>query len=423
MLEHMVFRPWGERPGQDLANQIESHGGEVNAYTSHDETVFHATLPAREAPFALRALATAVLDRHFDSSDYEREREVVVEEIHQYADDAAAVVGDQLLEQLFGADGYGRPILGTESDLRSMSVEGLSDFYRRHYVGRRLRLVVVGTVSPAQIFSLADELFGHLPKGRARARERNWPRSEAASTRLPRVPGTEAPVRLAWAGPAIDHDDAVALDLLAVCLGQGESSRLSVALRFRRRLALETHASYLVGARGGSFSVALTCAPEDIESSVSVARVEVERLRDEAPSDAELSRARAMLRSSLVYRKETVQGQAQAMGYYLTVAGDPGLEARYFETLDRLSRPVESRSMLWLAAFGVDSRRLPHPRGERASPSGRGCILARICGFTTLKGGRDFAFTATMRCRWPRDGSRGPVVSASSSTARQGRGA
>ena len=340
MLEHMVFRPWGPEPGDDLANEIEGSGGEVNAYTSHDETVFHATLPARGAEFALCALSRAVIARKFEASDYEREREVVVEEIHQYEDDAAAVVGDQMLGQLFGDDGYGRPILGSEASLRGMDVRALSRFYRRTYVGSRLRVVVVGTVSPAKIFALAERLFGELPAGRARKVPRRWPRNSQRTLSLPRVPGTESPVRLAWAGPAIHHEDAVALDLLSVCLGQGESSRLSVALRFRERLALDTYASYLVGARGGSLSVSVTCPPASIAGCVERVREEVERLRQEPPGAEELARARAMLRSSLIYRKETVQGQAQALGYYMTVADDPELEARYFETLDALEGPT-----------------------------------------------------------------------------------
>jgi zinc protease len=362
MLEHMVFRPWGPAEGEDLANSLEARGGEVNAYTSHDETVFHATLPADEAEVALRALSRAVLDRDFAEGDYEREREVVVEEIRQYEDDAAAVVGDSLLAQLYPNDGYGRPILGSESSLRAMSVRSLMSHYRRHYVGRRLGVVVVGTVSPKRIFKLAQELFASLPAGRARARGKRWPRPVDASLATPRVPGTDVPVRIAWAGPSIVHDDAVALDLLAVCLGQGESSRLSVALRYRESLALDAHASYLVGARGGSFNMSATCTVEQAEACVAEMRAEAQRLREEAPTEAELTRARAMLRSSLVYRKETVQGQAHALGYYLIVGGDPELETHYFECLDRLTRADLLRAARRYLDPGVEQVNVGMPR-------------------------------------------------------------
>ncbi len=334
--EHMVFRPWGPGPDENLASCIEARGGEVNAYTAYDETVYYATAAARELHFVLDALADAVLEPRFDAEAVERERGVILEEISSYEDDAGAVVADASAAQLFPAHAYGRPILGTGSELRTLDARRLRAFHRRNYVGRRLTLVVVGPVSRREVHAWARRRLGAQPAGRSAKLPRRWPRTPEGAARVVALPGVEAELRVAWSGPGLVHEDAVALDLLGVVLGQGDASRLSSTLRRSRGLAHDAHAGLMIGAQASSFVMSASASVEQAEPCLAgmlELRADLER---RPPRAAEIDAARAMLRATLVYRRETVGGQAHALGYYACVGRDSEMERDYFARLETL---------------------------------------------------------------------------------------
>lgn len=375
--EHMVFRPWGEG-GFDLASGIEALGGEVNAYTSHDETVYYASVQAAAVHDAIEILARAVFEPSFDTVAFERERDVVIEEISQYADDPGSIVSDKSAQQVFASHDYGRPILGTAQTLGSMTAADLAAFHRRTYVGRRLCLVVTGAVRRAEVHRWAKAQLGRVRSGRARPAKPRSPDLQSSTVEVLPVPGTDAELRLAWSGPALEHEDAVALDLLSVILGQGESARLSVRLRRELGVAQEAHAGFVPGVRAGTFAMACTSAPEHTDAAAS-ALIDIRReLAERPPTASEIDVARALLESSLIYRKETASGQAHALGYYLCATprrkGQPrDLERHYFEVLARLdarglARAAQKHLSLEHAHMTVG---LPSAGGRRANQAKR----------------------------------------------------
>jgi zinc protease len=114
LLEHMLFKPLEiDGTKTDIASRIEALGGDVNAFTSHDETVFHATVPLAVFAPALRALLRPIAWARPSSADLEQEAEVVLEEIKQYDDDPGARSMQDMVAGLFGEHDYARPVLGT----------------------------------------------------------------------------------------------------------------------------------------------------------------------------------------------------------------------------------------------------------------------------------------------------------------------
>lgn len=339
LLEHMVFKPFVDAKGRtrDLAGVIEALGGDVNAFTSHDETVFHATLPADAVVEAMDVMVTSVIGREFDRVSLAREQQVVLEEIRQYADDPAARSVQWMMSDLYGEHGYARPVLGEEHEVRSLTLASLRSWQRRHYRGERVLLVVAGPISIKQIEREAKRLLGGLPAG-ARSRRIARPQlPDSARVRVLRDDVQEAYLRLGWIGGTALDADGVALDVAAVALGQGESSRLAVGTRRRARLVSDAYASYLAGVASGTFMIS---AQSDAESALAAAEAllaEVETLTRLPLEADELARARALLQSSLVYRRETVQGQAHAIGYFATASGRLGAEDDYFRVLAELT--------------------------------------------------------------------------------------
>jgi zinc protease len=339
LLEHMVFKPFldARERSRDLAGVVEQFGGDVNAFTSHDETVFHATVPADAFGSVAEMMLTSVIGRRFDPELLAREQDVVVEEIRQYADDPSARSVQQMMSDLYGEHAYGRPVLGEEHEVRALTPGILQGFGRRQQRGERITLVVAGPISSKKVETLARRVLGPLESA-----QRLLPRGRPTPPDRPRIrvlreDVQEAYLRLGWMGGTVLEPDGVALDVAAVALGQGESSRLAVGVRRRARLVSDAYASYMAGVVSGTFMVSAQADPELTERAAKALLAEVEALARTPIEQVELERARAMLQSSLVYRRETVQGQAHALGYFATTCGRLDAEAEYFEILATLT--------------------------------------------------------------------------------------
>lgn len=348
MLEHMLFKP--TRAGIDLATAVEGLGGDVNAFTSHDETVFHVTVPTgREGP-ALDALMESVLRPALDASAVAIETGVVVEEILQYDDDPSARAMQSLVEALYGRHPYARPVLGTASEVRSHDAPRLRRFHRRIYAAQRTRLVVVGPVDVGAVVGRARPWLEALPRGRA------LPDGEPVLDPLagPRVRVRqaevhEAHVQVGWRGPAVPAAEACALEVASIVLGYGEACRLTERVRRGSQLVSDVVASFFPARRSSALVVSAHAEPGSVRAAVAAVLREVEALGRAPLSREELERARAVLRSDLVYRRETTTGHAHALGQNLSLAGTLEIDAIYHRVLDELTAAqVQQCCARWL---------------------------------------------------------------------------
>ncbi|MFO0636150.1 MAG: insulinase family protein [Nannocystaceae bacterium] len=334
LLEHMVFKPLvldGVR--LDIASAVEAVGGDVNAFTSHDETVFHATVPAPGFEAVLHALVRPLAHARPAAADLAQEAEVVLEEIKQYDDDPASRAMQDMTAGLYGTHGYARPVLGTAAEVAAHTTASLRGFLERNYGGDRLVLVVAGPLPAARVLRAATRVLGEFdarPPERALRRPR--PRVEP-SVVVRRDDVHEAHVAIGWQAPPWPEPDACALELAATVLGYGESSWLSRELRRRQGLVTDAHASLFAGRQASTMAVSAHAPTAKLEVAI-VAMLEQLRRMAAVPLPAdELDRARAVLRSDVVYRRETAGGIAHAIGYYLSLGGDLGLDRRYLAQL------------------------------------------------------------------------------------------
>lgn len=338
LLEHMVFKPTSWQGGAlDIASGIEALGGDVNAYTSHDETVFHATVPASAVGRALPALMAPVLQPQFAEAELRREIDVVLEEIKQYDDDLASRASQELLEQLLGEHGYARPVLGRRKEVASHDVPRLATFHREVYTADRAVLVVVGPVDPSALLDVAAPLLETMPAhGRTIAPE--IPTAlERPVVRVRSHEAHEVHLAFGWVAPALPDPHACALDVASVILGYGEASRLAVGARRRSQVVTDAQAHFYASRWGSSLLISANTPATRAREAVDAIWAEVQRLRTTLVDEVELERARAMLQADVIYRRETVQGQAHALGYQLSLGGDLYSEARYFEALQELT--------------------------------------------------------------------------------------
>jgi zinc protease len=342
VFEHMLFKGTKRRGVGQIAREVEGSGGEINAWTSHDETVYHLVLASRFFDAGLDILADTLQNASFDPAEFDRERHVVLEEIKQGLDDPERQAGQGLFRAAFDQHPYGRPIIGTEATVGRLRREDLIAFFSKCYVASNLTLVVVGDFDSASARQKITKAFASLPEGvpapaRPEQAEQSQLRVVAAARDV-----KETQLLLGFRTPAINHADVPALDLLAVTLGQGDSSRLNLEVVRNRQLVTNTSA-YLFSARDpGLMVVAASLPPGRVDEAVRAMLDEILRLSREEMAQEELAKARTILESDRVYDRETVQGHARKLGFFAAIAGDVNFEDRYLAGLQKLT-PADLR--------------------------------------------------------------------------------
>jgi zinc protease len=335
VFEHMLFKGTKKRGVGQIAREVESCGGEINAWTSHDETVYHLVLASRFFDTGLDILADTLMNSSFDAAELERERNVVLEEIKQGIDDPERQAGQGLFQTVFDAHPYGRPIIGTEATVRKLRRDDILAFFAKHYVARNVTLVVVGDFDAGAARGRIDKAFAAMPEGNTVGPRPVQPEQTSLRVQGARRDVKEAELLFGFRTPAIGDSDIPTLDLLAVLLGQGESSRLNLEVVRNRQFATNTSA-YLFSARDpGALVVSVALPPGRIEDAARATVEETLRLSLEEVGPEELAKAKTILESDRVYDKETVQGYARKLGFFAAIAGDPDFEERYLAALQK----------------------------------------------------------------------------------------
>src|SRR5207249_2714657 len=183
--EHMLFKGTARRGPGEIARTIEGCGGEINAWTSFDQTVYHVVVASQFLAQGLDVLADAITSAAFDPDELRREIEVVCEEIKRSLDSPTRKLSKELFATAFTRHPYGRPVIGSEESVRSFTREGILRFYRRWYKPENTVVVVVGDVREAEARELATSLFVYPPGPfEAAPRRLPEPRREAPLARL-----------------------------------------------------------------------------------------------------------------------------------------------------------------------------------------------------------------------------------------------
>lgn len=350
--EHMLFKGTARRGPGEIAAAVETCGGEINAWTSFDQTVYHLVLPSDCFEEGLDVLVDAVTASAFDPAELEREIEVVVEEIRRSEDSPARRISRELFARAYAVHPYGRPVIGWERTVRSFTRERILDFYRRHYLPARMTLVAVGDFEEQRALESIRRVF---PRDGAREGSGpQRPRVGEPEQRGPRAgvitgPVQEAFLNLGWHIGDVRSEDVPALDLLTLVLGQSDSSRLVQEVRRERGLVNEIYASAYTPRDPGLLIAGASLPAHNTHGALREVLRQTYRFRREAIPADELLRAKRMLESDAVYQRETVQGQARKLGFFETMLGHVEAEAQYWDAVARVT-PAEIREVArrWL---------------------------------------------------------------------------
>ncbi len=338
LIEHMIFKGTPSRPVGEVARAIEAVGGVINAYTSLDYTVYHVTIASRYALLGLETLTDAVRNPLFDQSELELEKKVVLEEIRSGEDRPAVRLHRGLFAKVYEVHPYRRPIIGFPETVSSFSRQDLMEYVRRLYVPQNVILIVAGDVErDAILFEVRRLLEDWSPSPPEAPTPVAEPTQERMRTLVMREEASEAHMLLAFPVPAVTHEDVPAIDLLAMILGEGKSSRLERTVRSERGLVYSIGASSYTPQDPGVFLVHAAMDPQRLREALPVILEQVFRLGRERVLQAELETARINVEAGLVRAKETMEGKARIMGQFQLLYGDLRQEQAYIEAIQRVT--------------------------------------------------------------------------------------
>ncbi len=333
--EHMLFKGTARRGVGEVAGEVEGAGGRINAFTSHDATVYHVTLPAEEISLGVDVLADAVLHPVFDPLEIRREIEVVLEEIRRGEDSPGNVLGNAVFAEAFRVHPYRAPILGTRQSVSAFERDLLRAFHARWYAPSNLVVVAAGSFESLRLIAELEKAFGAASRNGVQRRRSAEPAQQGLRAAVLVRPFERASVELVWPTLGLAHPDAPHLDLAAYVLGSGESSRLVRRVREREGLVERVDASSYTPLDPGVWSIDLETDALRSADAIEACVREVERLRAGPVSEAELEKARVNFLASEDFERESVSGVAGKLGSFHCTGGGYEIERRYLDAIRR----------------------------------------------------------------------------------------
>jgi zinc protease len=326
LFEHMMFKGSKNVEPEAHTSFMASVGGQSNAYTTEDVTVYWQTAPAQYLPLMLWLEADRMATLRIDKGTFEREREVVKEERRmRYENQPYGRLSEIIYEHAFTVHPYRHQPIGSMADLEAASVDDVREFYDTYYVPSNATLTIVGDFDPKQAMAFVERYFGRIPKP-TRAVPRDIP-AEPPMTAERRVTVEES-----WPLPAVvvahhitydGHPDSYPLHMASKILSDGQSSRIF------RRLVYETGIA-LTAFGGGNiiehpnlfFAVAILQPGRTPEEGEQALKAELERLRKEPVSEAELQRAKNQFARDYILGRTTVQQKASQLAHAAVIHDD-----------------------------------------------------------------------------------------------------
>lgn len=324
-IEHCVFKGTEHYTARQIINKIEGIGGEINAYTTKEETTFYAAALKQHFRTTLHLLADMILHPTFPKRETDKELTVILDEIESYNDSPSELIYDDFESLLFHGSSLALPILGTKKTLRriSTSPEQPLQWMANHYSPERMVLFVTGDISPKQLVAHAERELGQFtqkqPIDNQPVQSNNMVVEGDADPAPQHVSYRRHThqTHLMFGARAyeIGNEKQLAMYLLNNILGGGSmSSRLNLSLREQRGLVYTVESQYTPLSDTGYWNVYMACEPLHKDACMELAMNELQRLRDTRLTSAQFQRAIRQLEGQMAISAENQENNALAMG-------------------------------------------------------------------------------------------------------------
>jgi predicted Zn-dependent peptidase len=360
-IEHMLFKGTRRFPSaRAVSEAVENVGGDLNGGTGKETTDYSVKISADHLDRAFDVLAELVRAPLFEPGEVEKERRVILEELHMYRDSPQDWVHVMLDELCFPGMPLGREVVGSRTTVSSLARDELVAFFTSAYVPANLIISVAGAVDPSAALDRAATLFGDWQAAPPPAFAPCTPPLDGPRAAVSRRAIEQA--NLCLAVPALGYNDpaAPALSLLSALLGEGMSSRLFQTIREDRGLTYDINSSISSFTETGILEITVGCEPERADAVIAGVLDELRRLSDEMPAAAEVRRVKDYFQGKLVIGLEDTLSVAAWRGGQMAlrrrlrsfeeIAAE--VEAVTPEDIQRVAQRLFRTPALRLAAIG-----------------------------------------------------------------------
>ncbi len=313
-IEHVIFKGTEKRRACHIMTRMEDVGGELNAYTTKEDTCLYATFLAKDYGRALELLSDLLINSIFPEREIEKEKDVVIDEINSYKDSPCEAIVDDFEGMLFKGYPIGRNILGTEESVRNLTREQIMDFVHRNYKPQRIVVSSVGDIDFGKLLRLVERYFGGM-SGDSDTLKREAPLKYTPETLT--LDKETYQNHCMIGNRAYDHssDDRLAFSMLVEMLGgTGLNSRLNMNVREKYGLVYDIEANYTPYSDTGMFGIYFGCDEEDTETCLRLCRKEMEYFCEKPLSSGRLKRVQNQIIGQLEVSSENYENQMLSLG-------------------------------------------------------------------------------------------------------------
>ena len=311
-IEHMFFKGTENRSARVLAESLEAVGGQLNAFTTKEYTCYYAKILDEDLDLAIDVLSDMFFCSLFDEKEIEKEKNVVIEEIKMYEDSPDELIHDVFSEHVWNDHPLGKPILGTEESIRSLSREKIMLFLTEHYAPDNIVIAVAGKIKHEEVVKKLSSQFGTFQRGGRRVLE-GTPTGQKVERYQPKET-EQMHILLGVPGLGQDDEDIYAMHIFNNILGGGLSSRLFQEIREQRGLAYSVYSYHSTYVDTGLFAVYAGTSPKNTTEVIECILKELNDIRQKGISSDELERTKAQIKGSLYLGLEAVSSRMSRLG-------------------------------------------------------------------------------------------------------------
>lgn len=355
-IEHVIFKGTRKRKAFHILSRMEDVGGEINAFTTKEETCIHSSFIPKYYERSLELLSDIIFNSNFPKKELEKEKIVVLDEINYYKDNPSELIFDEFEEQLFSNHSLGKNILGTPKHIKSFNKTMISEFIDRNYLTNEMVISSVGDISINKLIALVEKHFSHIPKSQKNRNQvafSNYSKKEITSSKN----GFQSHCIIGTEAYGIKHPKKTTLTLLNNILGgPGMNSRLNLAIREKYGFTYSIESNYTAYSDTGLFSIYLASDTNKINRSIKLTKKELEKLCDKPLGTLQLKKAKQQLIGQIAIGQENEVNLMLAIGKSVLLYD----KVDTFEILKDKIEAVSSAQLLEVANEIFNEDKLSH---------------------------------------------------------------
>lgn len=357
-IEHLFFKGTAKRSAKDIAIEMDSLGGEMNAFTSQETTTFYAKVVDEHLPVAIDILSDILLGSKFDPVEMEKERKVILEEIKSVEDTPDDYIHELLTSTVWPDHPLGRPILGTKETIKALKHIDIISYIDKYYCPREIIISVAGNFEHARLIELLDASFGKLARTGVAKQEAVPVFTHSVAVRKKQL--EQVQICIGCKGIQFAHEDRYVISALNTVLGNSMSSRLFQEVREQNALAYSIY-SYVTSYRdSGLLTVYAGADPANALEVVRLVLKEFRKIEDDGITQAEELRVRNQIKGNLILSLESSNShmsrlarQEMYFGKYHSMDDIiKGVEKVTAEQVQRLAQQLFKRNNITLTILG-----------------------------------------------------------------------